>query len=236
MHYFRPARERGSVDLGWLKSQHSFSFANYYDPKHMGYSVLRVINQDSVAPSKGFDTHQHKDMEIISYVTNGVVEHIDSMGNRYQVPAGDIQVMSAGTGVSHSEFNGSDLDDLEFLQIWIKPQQTGLAPAYQQARIRQGEVLTPLVTPDGRDGSLIMNQDAALYRLAIDANSQFELEVMKACGYLHVVSGAANLQQASDSAYTVRPGDGVGVSGEQALTIRTENYAFEALWFDLPSA
>ncbi|WP_163132199.1 pirin family protein [Agarivorans sp. Alg241-V36] len=236
MHYFRPAGERGSVDLGWLKSQHSFSFANYYDPKHMGYSVLRVINQDSVAPSKGFDTHQHKDMEIISYVTSGVVEHIDSMGNRYKVPAGDIQVMSAGTGVSHSEFNGSDEEDLEFLQIWIKPQQTGLAPAYQQARIKQGEVLTPLVTPDGRDGSLIMNQDAALYRLAIDANSEFELEVMKACGYLHVVSGAANLQQASGGAYTVRPGDGVGVSGEQALTIRTENYAFEALWFDLPSA
>ena len=235
MHYFRPAGERGSVDLGWLKSQHSFSFANYYDPKHMGYSVLRVINQDRVAPSKGFGTHQHKDMEIISYVISGVVEHIDSMGNRYQVPAGDIQVMSAGTGVSHSEFNGSDVDDLEFLQIWIKPQQTGLAPAYQQARISQSQVLTPLVTPDGRDGSLIMNQDAALYRLAIEANSQFNLEVMKACGYLHVVSGAANLQQASGSAHTLRPGDGVGVSGEQALTIHTEDYSFEALWFDLPS-
>ncbi|MDO6762625.1 pirin family protein [Agarivorans sp. 1_MG-2023] len=236
MHYFRAAHERGSADLGWLKSQHSFSFANYHDPQHMGYSVLRVINQDQVAPGKGFDTHQHRDMEIISYVTKGAVEHIDSMGNKYQVPAGDIQVMSAGTGVSHSEYNASSSDVLEFLQIWIKPQHNGLAPRYQQATIQQDSMLTALVTPDGRDGSLVMQQDAALYRLVLAPNQSFELEVMKACGYLQVISGAANLQQLSGSAHTVRPGDGVGVSGEQALTITTENYPLEALWFDLPSA
>ncbi|MGY5450224.1 pirin family protein [Agarivorans sp. MS3-6] len=236
MHYFRPASERGLADLGWLKSRHSFSFSHYYDPQHMGYSVLRVINQDHVAPGKGFDTHQHREMEIISYVTKGVVEHIDSLGNRYQVPAGDIQVMSAGTGVSHSEYNASQSQSLEFLQIWIKPQQKGLAPGYQQASINQQSPLTALVTHDGRDGSLILNQDAAIYRLLLPANSQFNLEVLKACGYLQVISGAANLKQASGFSYTVRPGDGVGLSGEQAMTILTEDHPLEALWFDLPSA
>ncbi|GGB02303.1 pirin family protein [Agarivorans gilvus] len=235
MDYFRPAEERGSVDLGWLQSQHSFSFANYYDPKHMGYSVLRVINQDTVAPAQGFATHSHKDMEIISYVTQGVVEHVDSMGNRYQVPAGDIQVMSAGTGVSHSEYNASDSEPLEFLQIWLKPQQLGLAPAYQQANIQQRQTLTPLVTPDGRDGSLLMKQDAALYRLTLPAHSEFKLEVMKACAYLHVVSGAAKLQQTGRELHNIRVGDGAGFSGEPVLLL-TEDYPLEALWFDLPSA
>ena len=132
MNYIRRADERGHADFGWLDSRHSFSFGEYHDPDHMGFSNLRVINDDTVAPGAGFGTHGHRDMEIISYVLSGAVRHEDSMGNRFVVPAGDVQRMSAGSGVLHSEFNDSDEAPVHFLQIWITPSEMGLAPSYEQ--------------------------------------------------------------------------------------------------------
>ena len=161
MNYTRAANARGSVDFGWLQSQHTFSFGSYQDPAHMGVSVLRVINEDRVAPGAGFDTHGHRDMEIISYVRSGAIRHEDSMGHQFVLPAGEVQVMSAGSGVTHSEFNASNTEPLHFLQIWIEPNRLGTAPRYEQRQITQNGALTPLVTGDGRDGSLTMQQDAA---------------------------------------------------------------------------
>ncbi|KZZ46584.1 pirin, partial [Thalassolituus sp. HI0120] len=162
-------------NFGWLNSQHSFSFGHYYDPKHMGFSALRVINDDSVAPGAGFDTHGHRDMEIISYVLEGAIEHKDSMGHSYIVPAGDVQRMSAGTGVTHSEFNHSKQHNLRFLQIWIQPNKLGITPGYQQQKIEQRGKLTPLVTPDGSDGSLSIQQDVSLYRVALNRGESLQL-------------------------------------------------------------
>lgn len=152
MVYMRKAEERGKVNLGWLNSNHSFSFGHYYDVNHMGFSVLRVINDDVVQPGRGFDTHGHKDMEIVSYVVKGALKHKDSAGNEYQVPAGDIQVMSAGRGIMHSEYNASDTEEVNFLQIWILPNQKGGAPTYGQRALAPRGETNPLssrtLTPD----------------------------------------------------------------------------------------
>ncbi len=144
MKYFRKATERGTVDLGWLKSQHSFSFGHYYDPAHMGISALRVINEDRVQPGQGFDTHGHRDMEIISYVVSGALKHKDSQGNEYLVPAGEVQRMSAGSGIMHSEYNASDSEPVHFLQIWIQPKFRGITPSYEQMQVHQHGAMTPL--------------------------------------------------------------------------------------------
>lgn len=144
MVYLRKSEERGKVNLGWLKSNHSFSFGHYYDVNHMGFSVLRVINDDVVQPGRGFDTHGHKDMEIVSYVVKGALKHKDSAGNEYQVPEGDIQVMSAGRGIMHSEYNASDTEEVNFLQIWILPNQKGGAPSYGQRALAPKVETNPL--------------------------------------------------------------------------------------------
>lgn len=230
MIYQRPAKERGRASFGWLDSKHSFSFGSYYDPQHMGISVLRVINDDTVAPGAGFATHGHQDMEIISYVLEGAIEHKDSMGNQFVVPAGDVQRMSAGTGITHSEFNHSGSEPLKFLQIWIVPAQKGIAPGYEQKAIAQDGELTPLVTPDGRDGSLTLHQDASLYRLQLDPGSTRELSAGKRTGYLHVISGDATLGEAALTA-----GDGIGVQ-DDSLKIAAGQQGLTALWFDLPPA
>ena len=162
MLYIRRSESRGNVDFGWLRSRHSFSFGHYYDPKHMGFSVLRVINDDQVVAGAGFDTHGHRDMEIISYVSEGAMEHRDSEGNQYRIPAGEVQRMTAGSGITHSEYNASKTDQLKFIQIWIEPSQQGLHPDYEQAQITQAEQLTALVTPTGSGQSLRINQDASL--------------------------------------------------------------------------
>ena len=227
MFYFRHSDERGRANFGWLNSKHSFSFGNYYDPNHMGVSALRVINDDVVIGGAGFDTHGHRDMEIISYVLEGSIEHKDSMGKQYVVPAGDIQRMSAGTGVTHSEFNHSKTDDLRFLQIWIQPNKMGIKPSYDQKKVVQKGPLTPLVTPDGRDGSLSIQQDASIYRLQLKAGEKIDLNTQKRPGYLHVMSGKADVNNNALNA-----GDALGAIEEQlnvsALTDLT------ALWFDLP--
>ena len=228
MKYIRTSDQRGSVNLGWLKSKHSFSFGNYYDPKHMGVSVLRVINDDMVMPGQGFGTHGHKDMEIISYVIEGALEHKDSEGNKYTVPAGDIQRMSAGSGVMHSEYNASKKDKVKFLQIWIQPNKMGIKPSYEQKNITQKGPLTPLLTPKGKNGSLSLNQDASLSRLVLKADETFTLDPSKRMGYLHIVKG----EMMADKNY-VEAGDGFAVDPNQKVELKALS-TVEALWFDLP--
>lgn len=228
MCYFRSAQERGRANFGWLDSKHSFSFGHYYEPKHMGVSALRVINDDTVKPGAGFDTHGHRDMEIISYILEGAIEHKDSMGNRFVVPAGEVQRMSAGTGITHSEFNHSDTDTLRFLQIWIQPNRTGTQPSYEQKKVEQHGQLTPLVTPNGRDGSLSMQQDASLYRLQLAAGESTTLTTQQRPGYLHVIEGGVSINNTHLTA-----GDAVGAF-RKSIQLKADNQGVVALWFDLP--
>jgi len=229
--YVRRAEERGHANLGWLDSHHSFSFGHYYDPRHMGFSVLRVINDDTVQAGAGFDTHGHRDMEIISYVLSGSIEHKDSMGNTHVVPAGDIQRMSAGTGITHSEYNHSRSESLRFLQIWIHPHSKGLTPSYEQQAVTQQGTLTPLVTPDGHNGSLSMNQDASLYRLQLSAEERIVLNASQRPGYLHLLAGHLHL----NNGLSLAANDAVGAQ-EDELVITAGSNGVHALWFDLPSA
>ncbi|WP_394173731.1 pirin family protein [Thalassotalea litorea] len=233
MKYIRKSNDRGGANLGWLNSKHSFSFGHYYDPKHMGVSVLRVINDDVVQPGRGFDTHGHRDMEIISYVIDGALEHKDSAGNLYTVPAGEIQRMSAGRGVMHSEYNASDTNAVNFLQIWIQPNVFGIEPGYEQKRIEQNGPLTPLVTNNGIDGSLTMNQDASIYRLELTTNQGIRLTVSEhnanRIGYLHLVNGTL---VANGTTFTA--GDGFMIEAKDVVDIVASS-SIEALWFDLPA-
>ncbi len=229
MDYIRKSDTRGRANFGWLDSRHSFSFGSYYDPRHMGVSVLRVINDDTVKGGTGFGAHGHRDMEIISYVLEGAIQHRDSIGNRFVVPAGEVQRMSAGTGIQHSEFNASRSEPLKFLQIWIEPNVMGIQPSYQQAKIEQRGQLTALVTPDGRDGSLSMHQDASLYRLRLQPEERFTLQAGGRAGYLHIIEGSAD---AGKTRFTA--GDGVGFTRTREQEIVAGTEGLEALWFDLP--
>ncbi|WKD22445.1 pirin family protein [Pseudoalteromonas sp. KG3] len=229
MHYIRKADERGQANLGWLQSKHSFSFGRYLDPKHMGVSTLRVINEDIVSPGQGFGTHGHRDMEIISYVISGALKHKDSTGNEYIVPAGDIQRMSAGSGIMHSEYNASNSAAAHFLQIWIQPKLLGITPSYQQKSIIQTAPLTPLVTPNGEQGSVSINQDASLYRLQLTAGQTYNLQTSNRKGYFHVISGSADA-----NTDTFSSGDAFALSFDQQVTLTAKDQ-LEALWFDLPA-
>ncbi len=224
--YIRRAEERGKAHFGWLDSKHSFSFGQYYDPQHMGISVLRVINDDIVSGGAGFGMHGHQDMEIISYVIDGALEHKDNQGNHYRVTAGEVQRMSAGTGVMHSEYNASQTNDVNFLQIWILPKSKGIQPGYEQKRIEQQQSLTPLVTPDGSDGSISMHQDASIYRLRLVSGESHELWARQ--GYLHVIKG-----HVTSEGLTFRQGDAVAPTSGSELNIVAQSDV-EALWFDLP--
>lgn len=227
MKYIRKADQRGAANFGWLKSQHSFSFGSYYDPEHMGISALRVINDDIVQPGRGFETHGHDNMEIISYVVKGAVAHKDSEGNEAVIPAGDVQIMSAGTGIRHSECNPSQTEDVTFLQIWIQPNQRNVTPAYGQMTIETTGKLTPLVTPDGRNNTLKMNQDAILYKVILDANELLTLSSDKRSGYFHLVKGAITVGDmlfGAGDAFAIED-DAVEISASEPV---------EALWFDLP--
>ncbi|SEA45099.1 pirin family protein [Microbulbifer marinus] len=229
MDYIRKADARGRANFGWLDSRHTFSFGSYYDPRHMGVSVLRVINDDTVKGGTGFGAHGHRDMEIISYIIEGAIEHRDSIGNRFVVPAGEVQRMSAGTGIQHSEFNASRTAPLRFLQIWIEPNVMGIPPGYEQARIEQQGQLTALVTPDGRDGSLSMHQDASLYRLRLQPREEFTLQTGGRAGYLHIIQGSANAGTTEFNA-----GDGIGFTKTREQEVVAGTEGLEALWFDLP--
>lgn len=227
----RPSHERGPADLGWLKSQHSFSFGSYYDPKHMGVSDLRVINDDVVAPDQGFGQHAHQDMEILSYVKSGMIEHKDSMGNVEQLPPGEFQLMSAGTGVTHSEYNPSSTDILKFLQIWIMPNKNGIKPQYQQKKFPDHEGLQLILSPDGRDGSLIVHQDMTMNQLRLEPQQQTEYALaMNRTLYVHVVAGEVEVQDT-----VLKAGDGATIklgAGQERITFEALSKA-EALLFDL---
>lgn len=225
----RPSEERGPADHGWLKSRHTFSFANYYDPKHMGVSTLRVINDDKVAPGAGFPTHSHRDMEIISFVKRGTIEHKDSMGNVEVLPAGEFQLMSAGTGVTHSEYNPSDTDPLEFLQIWIMPNEQGVKPGYQQKRFADENGLQLVVSPRGDNGSLRIHQDAYLYHLRLQAENSDQHQIAPdRTVYIHVITGAIEVD-----GVTLKDGDGATIRDASELAFKAITNS-EALVFDLP--
>jgi quercetin 2,3-dioxygenase len=225
----RPSEERGPANHGWLQSRHTFSFAGYYDPRHMGVSALRVINDDKVAPGAGFATHSHQDMEIISYVKRGSIEHKDSMGNVERLPAGEFQLMSAGTGVTHSEYNPSDSEPLEFLQIWIVPNQLGIEPGYQQKKFPEHDGLQLIASPDARDGSLLLHQDASLYQLRLGAGHSASHSLAEGRRiYVHVVGGRIEVD-----GEVLGEGDGATLSATDRVLFRGESRA-EALVFDLP--
>ena len=193
----RRAKERGFADHGWLKSFHTFSFADYHDDAHMGFRTLRVINEDRVAGGKGFGAHGHRDMEIVSYVLEGALEHKDSMGTGSVIKPGDVQRMSAGSGVTHSEKNASPAEVVHFLQIWILPAKRNIAPAYEQKSFSDADKrgrLRIVASPDGRDGSVTVNQDASLWAGLFDAGERASFEVKGGRGaWVHVVRGAIEL-------------------------------------------
>ena len=227
----RPAAERGHADHGWLDSRHTFSFADYYDEAHMGFRALRVINEDRVQPGHGFGTHQHRDMEIISYVLEGSLAHRDSMGTGSTITPGDVQRMSAGTGVRHSETNPSPTEPVHFLQIWLLPEQRGAEPGYEQKRFdladKQGR-LRLIASHDGRDGAITVHQDVDLYAgvFADGEGDRFELRRGRHA-WLQVVRGAVSL-----NGEALSQGDGAAISDETALEIRATSDA-EVLLFDL---
>lgn len=221
---------RGRGSHGWLNSFHSFSFANYYNPARMGFSDLRVINDDTVTPGKGFGTHGHRDMEIISYVLEGRIAHKDSQGNVKMLPAGEFQLMSAGRGITHSEFNASNKEPLHFLQIWIEPDVRGGTPGYQQKDFSRNWGLTKVITPTGEDGTLKIKQDASLYQLLMrpDQTEKLILEDGRKA-YIHLIDGELELP-----GYTLRAGDGAQITKLTKLPLIAKGGDnLRALVFDL---
>ena len=226
----RKAHERGVVDFGWLQSKHSFSFGHYYDPAHMGFSALRVINDDVITPSAGFDTHGHRDMEIISYVSSGSIEHKDSRGNRAILPAGEFQLMSAGKGILHSEYNASSTEKLKLLQIWIQPNELGGAANYQQKQFARTPGLTTIVTPTGAGGTLVIKQDAQLHQLILSAEQTLHFKSEYKRVYVHLVAGSLTLNDT-----TMIVGDGASISDEGQLQFTNPgDDEVTALIFELP--
>jgi redox-sensitive bicupin YhaK (pirin superfamily) len=226
----RKNNQRGSANFGWLDSKHTFSFGNYYDEQHMGFSALRVINDDRVAADSGFATHGHRDMEIISYVLEGEIAHKDSEGNIATLPPGEFQLMSAGSGIRHSEFNPSPTKPLHFLQIWIQPNVYGEAPGYQQKDVGSSKGLTLAVSPDGAAGSLVIKQDARLYQLLLDGNSSAELPASPTRHYyVHVINGELAIE-----GEILQPGDGAKIEDINNLVMAAQQQAVKALVFDLP--
>jgi redox-sensitive bicupin YhaK (pirin superfamily) len=227
----RKANDRGHASHGWLDSHHTFSFADYYDPAHMGFRALRVINEDRVAPGQGFGRHSHRDMEILSYVLDGGLEHKDSMGTGAVIQPGDVQRMSAGTGVTHSEFNASKRDPVHFLQIWLMPSQQGIAPGYEQKTFTPEEKagkLRRVASPDGREGSVTIHTDAMLYAGLFDRDQATEYSLAPGRhAWVHVVRGKASINGTELAA-----GDAVALSDERTVRIQGID-ASELLVFDL---
>ncbi|ELA7190453.1 MULTISPECIES: pirin family protein [Vibrio] len=227
----RHAADRGRANFGWLDSKHTFSFGSYYDPQHMGFSELRVINDDVVKPGAGFDTHGHRDMEIISYVLEGVIAHKDSEGNVKTLPAGEFQLMSAGKGIYHSEYNASNQDTLRFLQIWIQPNAFGTKPGYQQKDFGRNPGLTTIATPTGENGTLLIKQDATLHQLILEPSSELNFEIESGRKlFIHQVTGSLSVDNT-----TLTAGDGAKIEHQSKVVLRnTSNESTTALLFDLP--
>ena len=227
----RKSQDRGYADHGWLKSFHSFSFAGYYDPQHMGWGNLRVINEDRIAPGTGFGTHGHRDMEIISYVLAGNLAHKDTMGNVKGIPPGDVQRMSAGAGVQHSEFNHAKDQTTHFLQIWIEPNVTGIPASYEQQTFAEADkrgALRLVASPDGAQGSVTIHANAALYAGLFDGTESAQLTLNPARkGYVHLVRGELQVNGS-----TLAAGDAALIDNENQLTL-SHGKAAEVLVFDL---
>jgi hypothetical protein len=228
----RRAADRGASKIDWLDSKHTFSFADYYDPAHMGFRNLRVINDDRVAPGKGFGTHGHRDMEIISYVLEGGLKHEDSMGNGSVIRPGDVQRMTAGTGVRHSEFNASKTEPVHFLQIWILPAAANIQPGYEQKSFSEADrkgKLRLVASTGGADGSVTLHADARLYAAILDANDSARAEIPSGrSAWLHVASGRVKVGE-----HELREGDGAAFEDERTIAIQGIERA-EVLVFDLP--
>jgi hypothetical protein len=228
----RRANDRGKADHGWLDSRHTFSFGDYYDPKQMGFGPLRVINEDRVKPGGGFGTHGHRDMEIVSYVLEGAIEHKDSLGTGSVIRPGDVQRMSAGTGIEHSEFNPDRANPVHFLQIWIEPERTGLAPSYEQKSFtteeRRGK-LRLVASRDARDGSLRIHSDADLYAALLGEGEAVAHALRPGrSAWLQVARGELEL-----NGQRLEAGDGAGVRGEARIEIRARSADVELILFDL---
>lgn len=228
MIQLRKANDRGHANHGWLDSWHTFSFADYHDPKHVSFSALRVINEDRVSPGEGFPTHPHRDMEIITYVLEGALEHKDSLGTGSVIRPGEVQRMSAGTGIRHSEFNHSQTEPVHFLQIWILPDRQGVQPGYEQKRIGLDGRLRLVASPNGRDGSLTIHQDASVYAARLNGNEVTHALAPGRRAWLQVARGAVKL-----NGTTLQAGDGAGIENEPVLNLAADASA-EILLFDLP--
>ncbi len=228
----RHAADRGTANLGWLDSRHTFSFSDYYDPEQMGFGPLRVINEDRVSPGQGFGTHGHRDMEIISYVIEGALEHKDSIGTGSVIRPGDVQIMSAGTGIRHSEFNHSKTDPVHFLQIWVVPKREGNAPRYDQktfsASDKRGR-LRLVGSSDGRDGSVIIHQDVDIFAGLLNSGEHVTHGLSPGRkAWLQVVRGAVAM-----NGQDLEVGDGAAVQDESTLTVTAKVDSTEILMFDL---
>jgi quercetin 2,3-dioxygenase len=228
----RPAQDRGIANFGWLDSRHTFSFGEYHDPNHMGFADLRVINEDKVAPSQGFPTHGHQDMEIITYVLQGALEHKDSIGTGSVIHPGDVQRMSAGTGIRHSEYNASKTESVHLLQIWILPEQKGIEPSYEQKNFatteKQGK-LRLVGSRDGRDGSITIHQNVDLYAAALaEGESVSYTFAPNRVGWLQVARGNVQLNDRNLSA-----GDGVAIAQESLIALKGMVQDAEVLLFDM---
>jgi len=232
MLQIRHSEERGAANHGWLNSHHSFSFGSYHDPKHMGFGPLLVINEDRVTPGQGFGTHGHRDMEIISYVLDGALEHKDSMGTGSVLHYGDVQRMSAGSGVRHSEFNHSQTDGLHFLQIWIQPNVTGIAPSYEEKHFspetKQGK-LRLVASSDGRQGSVLIHQNASIYASIMKEGDALEHALDEGrAAYVHLIRGSLVV-----NGTPLKAGDALKLTQEAKVTLAQAEDA-EFLLFDLP--
>ena len=227
----RKSEDRGHFDLGWLDTYHTFSFDQYYDPAHMHFRTLRVINEDRVAAGQGFPTHSHRDMEIITYILSGALEHRDSMGNGSVIRPGDVQRMSAGTGVAHSEYNPSESEGVHLLQIWIMPRERNLPPGYEQKAFTEDERRGRwrlVASPDGRDGSVTIQQDARLYATIADANSTIEHSFdANRYGWAQVARGTVSINDVE-----LKQGDGAALRNESLIKLTAHDDA-EVLLFDL---
>ena len=232
MTRLRRSRDRGHFDHGWLKTFHTFSFADYQDPKHHQFRALRVMNEDWVAPGQGFGMHPHRDMEIVTYVLDGALEHKDSMGNGSVIRPGNVQRMSAGTGVRHSEYNPSPTEGVHFLQIWIEPSRRGVAPGYEEknfdAASKRGR-LRLIASPDGRDGSVTIHQDALVYAALLDGTETATHALAAGrLAYVHVARG-----EVTASGQKLRAGDALKAAGEREIRLEAGRDA-EVIFFDLP--
>lgn len=227
----RKSRDRGQGNHGWLQSKHTFSFAEYYDPGHMGFRSLRVINQDRIKPGMGFPSHPHKDMEIFSYVLEGTLQHNDSMGNGKSLEPGQIQLMSAGSGITHSEYNPSKTKELHFLQIWIEPSINGLKPSYTEWHPKLGEIdeKTLVISKDGRDGAALIHQDVEIYKVQLAPGKSTNHQLTAGRGvWLQVITGSLIF-----NGITLDSGDGASLEESGNIHIQAKNEEVAALLFDL---